>query len=117
MTVSYPHRVNIVRQAENGPEDELGRAQLWDEQVLEASAWVQPRSVREMEAFSERGVVVGQYVIFVQGATVREADYLVTLGVGGQTEGQVHRVLGVRDPDGMGHHLEVETKLVTQVGA
>lgn len=118
MSVAYPHRVSIVRQAEGTDEDALGRKELTTASTAEAAAWIQPRSVREIEQFSERGVVVGAYKVFVVGsADLREDDYLVTLDDGGMTEGLVHRVLGVRDPDGLRHHFEVDTRLVAQVGA
>lgn len=114
----FPHSVRIVRQTEGTDEDELGRKELVTASSTSAPAWIQSRSAREIEQFSERGVVVGAYQVFIIGsADLRESDYLVTEDTGGMTSGLVHRVLGVRDPDGLRHHYEVETRLVAEVGA
>lgn len=118
--ISYPHTVLVQRESSSATlEDEYGRAESTGEETVDTlDAWVQAKSSREQAAFAESGAGVSTHTIFLYDPdrVVRASHVLETEEGGGQPAGDRHNIVGEpRDPDGTGHHLEVDTLLVHRV--
>lgn len=121
MTVAYPHQVQVERAgATAGTEDRYGRDVPGAVAVAATlDAWVQSKRASEQEILTEAGTAYSSHTVFTYDSArvIRNGDTLVTTNRGGQVAGVRHNVLGVRDPDGTGHHLEIDTEVVTRVPA
>lgn len=118
--IFYPHRVEIVRRTPSAAEDAWGRpipgATVT---VATSTAWIQAASQTEQTQLDEAGAVRNEYTVFLPAPAVglSEGDALRTLESGGQTAGILHQIVGIEDPDGTGHHLEVRTVVIEDVAA
>jgi hypothetical protein len=111
--IPYPHSVEVHRRVEDpDDEDAYGNAVVSSELVGEFPAWVQEKSARAKELWSRMGPEVSTHTVFMESRVFAPGDFLVTIPGGGQIGSEEHRILGARDPDGTGDHLEVDTVLV-----
>lgn len=102
------HRLAVERSAGNGVVDELnheGRA--WST-VATVDGLVQPKRVTEVAQLNEAGAVVSDHTIFLLPVDLREADRIRFE----PDDGRRYEVRGVRDAAGIGHHLEVDARMV-----
>lgn len=116
--IPYPHSVTIIRPSGSASEDEMGRPVHDESEHATVAAWVQIKSAREQSQLTmSGGPTIADHTVFMEASDITASDYLVTIAGGGQIDGVVHRIVGIRDPDGTGDHLELDTRVVREVGA
>lgn len=118
--IDYPHRVEVWRVSEADPvvQDEWGRDVLGPPVVVATvGCWIQSLSQQEQARLTDAGAVRSDHLIFMDppAAGLSEGDALRTLSGGGQTDGVVHQINGIDDPDGTGHHFEISTVVVRSI--
>lgn len=100
-----PHTITIQRNTPGAVDDRGVPAQVWATTTT-AQAWVQPKSVREIQQLSQGGPVVSTHSIYVEpAASVNEND---RISYGSKT----YQIDGIKDEAGIGHHLKLDCHLV-----
>jgi hypothetical protein len=69
---------------------------------------VQPKSAREVALISQGGAVVSDHTIYMLPTDITAAD-LITFD---PDDGRAYEIRGVRDAAGIGHHLEIDARMV-----
>lgn len=75
----------------------------------EVPGLIQPKTAQEMAQFNEAGAVVSDHTAFLPPTDLREADRLRLV----PDDGRIFEITGIRDAAGLGHHLEVDARVVT----
>lgn len=100
-----PHTVTIQKNTPGALGDRGVAAQVWTTRAT-ARAWVQPKSVRELQQLSQSGPVVSTTSIYLEPVSgILEAD---RISYGGGT----YQIDGIKDEAGLGHHLKLDCHLV-----
>ena len=116
MSVGLVHSLAIVRTNRSdavADRDEYGQPTTTTTSVTTTRGLVQPKSAREVALISQAGDVVSDHTIFLPPVDVIGADYLRF----DPDDGRRYEVTGVRDAAGIGHHLEVDARLITAAGS
>lgn len=95
----------VIERFASGTEDEYGQPSQTYSTLATVSGLVQPKSYREVALTSQAGAVVSTHTIFMRPTDLQEADRIVYGGAR-------YEVTGVRDAAGIGHHYEVDARLV-----
>jgi hypothetical protein len=103
----YLHTLVVKRNAATGATDEYGQPVTSETTVAAVMGLVQPRRAREVEAASQGGAVVADFVGYcdpLPGLTT--ADWIEVGGVR-------YDILSIADAGGVGHHYELALRQVT----
>lgn len=104
--MNLPHNVTVQKVTAGVVDDRGVPAQVWSTRTANARAWVQPKSVREVQQLSQGGPVVSSHSIYLEpGTGIIEGDR-ITYG------SNTYQVDGVKDEAGLGHHDKVDAHLV-----
>lgn len=106
------HRLAIVRTPLDFDEadlDAMGQPARGTAVVTEVRGLIQPKNAREVALSTESGAGLSDHTIYLlPSADVTGADYIRF----DPDDGRHYNVTGVRDAAGIGHHLEVDARLV-----
>lgn len=101
------HRL-VIERASDGAVDEWNQpAQTWAT-LSEVRGLVHPKSVREVAQLNEAGAVVSTHTIYMRPTEVEPADRIRFE----PDDGRRYEIDGVRDAAGIGHHLEIDARMV-----
>lgn len=115
------HRVSLVRQVsvlDTGEPtyDEYNQPITADATIANIPAAVQPKTAREVAAFSQAGVALADYTVFMGLLDVTTADAIVhdpdDCPKVNDLPSAWFQLVGIRNPTGRGHHLSLDAKLV-----
>lgn len=112
------HRVAIVSARETGAEDEYGRPVTIPHTVVDVAAAIQPKTAREMAAISEAGAALGDWTIYTLPRAINAGEHIVhdssdcPVPESADIPDARFELVGVRNAAGLGHHLELDAKLV-----
>lgn len=95
----------VIERATSGAEDDYGQPARTYATLATVSGLVQPKSYREVALSTQAGAVVSTHTIFMRPTDLQEADRILY-------GSQRYEVTGVRDAAGLGHHYEVDARLV-----
>lgn len=95
----------VIERATAGAEDSYGQPARTYAALATVKGLVQPKSYREVALQSQAGAVVSTHTIFMRPTDVQEADRILF----GSAR---YEIVGVRDAGGVGHHYELDAKLV-----
>lgn len=107
-----------VERATGGMDDEYNQPSETFSAIATINALPQPKTISEMALTTQAGVVVGNWTVFAQPGDVRESDRLlhdaVTCPVPSVNDlpSGFFQPTGVRNAAGVGHHLEIDARLV-----
>lgn len=112
--MKWPHTIEVLRQVANGGEDDRGHQETTEQLVLTVSGHVQEQLGREVPTDDQGGITVINARVFVPGKPeIRASDVLRR-----KDTGERYSVEFAKDPDGTGHHLEIDArKLAVGVAA
>ena len=110
------HTVAIVRKADSHNLDDYGQPMTADAVIATVKAAIQPRRENEQAATSQAGPAVADYVIFMFPTDLSTADAIfhdadVCPLVRDLPTGRFE-LQGVPNAAGLGHHLEVQARLI-----
>lgn len=104
----------VVERATEGPAtpgtpeyDYNQTVQTWAT-LAEVRGLVQPKTAREVAQLNEAGAVVSTFTIYLRPTEIQPADRLRME----PDDGRRWEIDGIRDAAGLGHHLEVDARLV-----
>lgn len=112
------HIVHIERDVETGADDDYGQAVTRPEVGQNFKAAIQPRSAREMALLTQAGAPLSDHTIFMRARLLAQSDKIVhdsTLCALPETRDlptATFEIDGIRNAAGLGHHLEVDARLV-----
>lgn len=112
------HTVHIERDVDTGSEDEYGQPTSRTETGENFKAAIQPRSAREMALLTQAGAPLSDHSIFMRARLLSQADKIVhdsTICALPETRDlptATFEIDGIRNAAGLGHHLEVDARLV-----
>jgi hypothetical protein len=95
----------VIERATPGPEDDYGHASRTYSALATVPGLVQPKAYREVALTSQGGAVISTHTIFMRPTDLQEADRILY-------GGHLYEITGVRDAAGLGHHYEVDAKLI-----
>jgi len=98
----------VIERATEGAADEYNQPARTYEAFAEVRGLVQPKTVREVALVSQAGAVVSTHTIYLRPTDLREADRIRF----DPDDGRRYEVVGVRDAAGLGHHFEVDARMV-----
>ncbi len=110
------HTVSIVRKADAHTLDDYGQPVTSDDVIATVKAAIQPRRENEQDAVSQAGPAVANYVIFMFPTDINTADAIFhdadVCPVAGDLPTGRFELQGVPNAAGLGHHLEVQARLI-----
>jgi hypothetical protein len=112
------HTVHLERRAETGTSDDYNQPEIAPEIGEPFMAAIQPRTAREMALISQAGAPVSDHTIFMRARLVASGDRIVhdatTCPVPAVSDlaSASFELSGVRNAAGIGHHLEVDARLI-----
>lgn len=117
------HRLQVVRKVATLDEDGQAVLDEYGQPIRSDSSYTtqglpQPKNVREVLRVSEAGVAIGTWTIFLLPVVISEADSIrhvaadCPVAAGADLPDMRWNVTGARDSAGLGHHLEVDARLV-----
>jgi hypothetical protein len=99
-----------------GVEDDYGQAARTYATLATVKGLPQPKSLREQAAVHQAGSVIGDWTVFLNPTDITEADRIVhdpaVCGHANDLPAGIFEPTGVRNAAGVGHHLEVDARLV-----
>lgn len=95
----------VVERATAGAVDDYGHPARTYATLSTVKGLVQPKSYREVALTSQAGAVVSTHTAYLRPTDIQEADRILY----GSAR---YEVSGVRDAAGIGHHYEVDLRLV-----
>jgi hypothetical protein len=99
----------VIERATPGAEDpETGQPALTYAILAAVPGLIQPKRVRETELQSQAGAVTSTHTIYMRPTDLQEADRIRRE----PDDGVRYEITGVRDAAGIGHHLEVDARVV-----
>lgn len=117
------HTVTIVRTATSGDpddDDEFGQPVFTESTLATVRAAIQPKTEREIALTTQAGASVSDHRIYLLPTDLTTADAIVhdaqDCPMRPDLPDARFEITGVPDAAGLGHHLEVEAKLVAGVG-
>lgn len=110
------HQVSIVRKNDSGNLDGYGQPITSDEVIETVFAAIQPRSAREQPAVGQGGPAVSDHVVYLFPTDLTTADSILhdeaTCPMPRDLPTSRFEIVGVPNAAGLGHHLEVDCRLV-----
>lgn len=110
------HTVTILRATGSGVFDDYGHETSTPSESAALKAAIQPRTEREQALLSQAGAAVSDHVIYMYPADLSTADAIYHDAAECPVENDLptsrYEVIGVPNAAGLGHHLEVEARLV-----
>lgn len=110
------HTVSIVRKSDAHTLDDYGQPVTSDEVIETVKAAIQPRRENEQAAVSQAGPAVANYVIFMFPTDITTADAIVhdqdVCPLVADLPTGRFELQGVPNAAGLGHHLEVQARLI-----
>jgi head-tail adaptor len=97
-----------IERSTPGSEDDYGQPSQTYAVLATVQGLVQPKSYREVALTSQGGAVVSDHTIYLRPTDLQEADRIRFE----PDDGRRFEVYGVRDAAGLGHHLEVDARMV-----
>lgn len=102
------HSLVIERGTPGTENPDTGHAPYTYATLAAVKGLVQPKRATEVAALHQAGAVVSDHTIFLLPTDITEGDR-VRFAV---DDGRRYEIRGVRDAAGIGHHLEVDARLV-----
>lgn len=110
------HVVRIERQVDTGDEDEYLQPVREPELSDPIRAAIQPKNAREVALLSQAGAEVSDHTIYLRPVHLTAADAIVHDASDCPVEPDIgdvtFQISGIRNASGLGHHLEVDARLV-----
>lgn len=112
------HIVHLVRDVDAGSDDEYGQPVTVEEVGEDFRAAIQPKTAREIALISQAGAAIGDWTIFLLPRVVTPADKVIhessacPVREGADLPDATFELTGVRNAAGLGHHLELDARLV-----
>lgn len=101
------HSLVIEREAAGTVDEYNQPTQTWST-LSEVPGLLQPKTAREVAQLNQAGAVVSTHTIYMRPTEVQPADRIrVVVGPPG-----TYQIDGVRDAAGLGHHLEIDARMV-----
>jgi hypothetical protein len=98
----------VIERATNGALDEYNQpSQTWAT-LSEVRGLIQPKSVQEVAQLNQAGAVVSTHTIYMRPTAVQPADRIRFE----PDDGRRYEIDGVRDAAGLGHHYEIDARVV-----
>lgn len=117
------HTVTIQRFSSSGNpanDDEYGQPVRTPSTLATVKAAIQPKSDREIALTTQAGAALSDYRIYLMPRDITTADAIVhdarDCPMRPDLPDARFELVGVPDAAGLGHHLEVDAKLVEAVG-
>jgi head-tail adaptor len=99
----------VIERSTAGAEDlDTGHPTYSYATLSAVSGLVQPKSVREVAQLHQAGAVVSDHTIYLLPTAVSEGDRIRF----DPDDGRRYEIRGVRDAAGIGHHLEIDARMV-----
>lgn len=109
------HTLTIERPVTTG-EDDYGQPIVDFEALAVVRGLPQPKTLREQAAVHQAGSVIGDWTVFLNPTDLVASDRIVhdraTCGRPNDLPSGIFEPTGVRYAAGLGHHLEVDARLV-----
>ena len=102
--MQFPHTIVIERSTDGADDDRGVPDQTWAT-LATVSAWVQPKTSRELMQLSQGGPVTSTHSAYLWPTDITAADRFTY-------DGGTYQVEGIRDEAGMAHHLKLDCRLV-----
>lgn len=110
------HTVAIVRSSATGSYDDYNQPVVSEAVVGTVKAAIQPKTEREQLAVSQAGAAVSDHTIFLLPTDLTTADAILhdaeTCPLTHDLPTARFEISGVANAAGLGHHLEVDVRLV-----
>lgn len=117
------HAVTIVRPSSSGDpddDDEYGQPVRTEGTIASVRAAIQPKTEQEIALSSQGGAASSDHRIFLLPTSLTTADAIIhdarTCPMRPDLPDARFEIVGVPDAAGIGHHLEVDARLITGVG-
>lgn len=114
------HTVSIIRTSESGTLDDYGQPIRTEAVLSTPKAAIQPKSQREKTLFSQGGAEISTHTIFLFPTDLTTADALLhdaaDCPVTVDLPTARYQIDGIANAAGLGHHLEVDARLVASPG-
>ncbi len=99
----------IVERPTDGTVDDYNQPATAYATLAEVPGLIQPKKAREVAQLNQAGVVVSTYTAYLRPTEIQPSDRVrIASGLMAGT----YEIDGVRDAAGIGHHLEVDCRLV-----
>lgn len=99
----------VIERPTDGAVDEYNQPTTTYAPLSEVPGLVQPKTAREVAQLNQAGAVVSTFTIYLRPTEVQPSDR-VTVVDGGMAG--TYEIDGVRDAAGIGHHLELDARMV-----
>jgi head-tail adaptor len=99
------HALVIERPMDGAVDDYNQPTQTWAT-LAAVAGLVQPKSAREAAQLNEAGAVLSTHTIYLRPTDLQASDRIVYGGT-------YYEITGIRDAAGLGHHYEVDARVVT----
>jgi hypothetical protein len=112
------HVVHLERDETTGTEDDYGHAVTAPATGEDFRANIQPKSAREVALLSQAGAAIGDWTIFTLPRLIVPADKVIhdsstcPVAEAADLPDATFELTGVRNAAGLGHHLEIDARLV-----
>lgn len=112
------HVVHLERDVDSGIEDDYEVPATTLEVGENFNASIQPKSIREVAQIAQAGANVGDWTLFVLPRRIDTSDKIVHVSEdcpireAADLPDAVFELTGVRNAAGVGHHLEIDARLV-----
>lgn len=110
------HTVAIKRTTDTGAFDDYNQPIVTESTLATVKAAIQPRTADEMAAVSQAGAGFGDHVIFMLPTDVTGADAIEhdqgDCPLTSDLPTLRFEIDGIRNAAGLGHHLEIDARLV-----
>lgn len=99
----------IIERPTDGAVDDYNQPTRTYATLATVPGLIQPKKVEEVAQLNQAGVVVSTHTIYLRPTEIQPSDRVVvaTGGMAGSYE-----IDGVRDAAGIGHHLELDARMV-----
>lgn len=112
----FTHTVSLIRRTASGSYDDYNQPIASDTVLATVKAAIQPRTQREQALISQAGAAVSDHVIYMFPTDLSTADAILhdaeDCPVTSDLPTARFEIAGVPNAAGLGHHLEVEARLV-----
>lgn len=117
------HTVHLERDVDTGSDDgyEVATTTVAVGQSFKAA--IQPRTAREIAAATQAGAPLSDFTIFMRARVLTTGDRIVhdtadcALADVADYQDAWFEITGIRNAAGLGHHLEVDARLVGATGS
>lgn len=113
--------VRTIRSDAIADRDEYGQPMEVATVLTPFRGLVQPKDVRETAAISQAGVAIADHTVYARPLELIGGDFIAHADPDDETaidttDPRRYEITGIRDAAGLGHHLEIDARLVIAEG-